>query len=143
MTRKGQGDGTPALLAEFQRRRGYDLRRHLPALAGPAADAAAQRVRADYRQTIADLLLETFTTEWSAWARRHGALTRNQAHGSPGNLLDLYAATDIPETEGDHLSSIQVGGVRRARSGRALVSAEAPRGSASTSARRLPTSGPR
>jgi hypothetical protein len=26
-------------------------------------------------------------------------LTRNQAHGSPGNLLDLYALADIPETE--------------------------------------------
>jgi hypothetical protein len=26
-------------------------------------------------------------------------LTRNQAHGSPGNLLDIYALADIPETE--------------------------------------------
>ena len=63
---KGQADGTPSLFAEFQRRRGYDLRAHLPALArhGPAETRA--RVRADYRQTISDLLLETFTTEWSA-----------------------------------------------------------------------------
>src|SRR5207247_2170784 len=30
---------------------------------------------------------------------RHGALSRNQAHGAPGNLIDLYAAADIPETE--------------------------------------------
>jgi hypothetical protein len=122
---QGQGDGTPALLAEFQRRRGYDLRRHLPALAGPATDDAARRVRADYRQTIADLLLETFTTEWSAWARRHGALTRNQAHGSPGNLLDLYAATDIPETEGDHLSRFKWATSAAHVAGRPLVSAEA------------------
>ena len=28
-----------------------------------------------------------------------GMRTRNQAHGSPGNLLDIYAAADIPETE--------------------------------------------
>ena len=41
---------------EFARRRGYDLRRQLPALAGPPTDEAAQRVRADYRQTIADLV---------------------------------------------------------------------------------------
>lgn len=122
---QGQGDGTPAVLAEFQRRRGYDLRRHLPALAGPAADEAAQRVRADYRLTIAELLLETFTTEWSAWARRHGGLTRNQAHGSPGNLLDLYAATDIPETEGDHLSRFKWATSAAHVAGRRLVSAEA------------------
>ncbi|MBM3891896.1 MAG: glycoside hydrolase family 2, partial [Verrucomicrobia bacterium] len=31
-----------------------------------------------------------------------GFLTRNQAHGSPGNLLDLYALADIPETEMFH-----------------------------------------
>ena len=28
-----------------------------------------------------------------------GFNARNQAHGAPGNLLDLYAAADIPETE--------------------------------------------
>jgi hypothetical protein len=121
----GQGDGTPALLAEFRRRRGYDLRQHLPALAGQPAGEAALRVRADYRETIADLLLETFTTEWSGWARRHGALTRNQAHGSPGNLLDLYAATDIPETEGDHISRFKWAASAAHVAGRPLVSAEA------------------
>lgn len=122
---QGQGDGTPAVLAEFRSRRGYDLRDHLPALAGPPEDEAARRVRADYRQTIAELLLETFTTEWSAWARRHGGLTRNQAHGSPGNLLDLYAATDIPETEGDHVSRFKWATSAAHVAGRRLVSAEA------------------
>ena len=124
---QGQGDGTPALLNEFQRRRGYDLRQHLPALAAPPADTSdvTRRVRADYRETIADLLLETFTTEWSAWARGRGARTRNQAHGSPGNLLDLYAATDIPETEGDHVTRFKWATSAAHVAGRPLVSAEA------------------
>jgi hypothetical protein len=124
---QGQGDGTPALLDEFRRRRGYDLRLHLPALAAPPADASdlTRRVRADYRQTIADLLLETFTNEWSAWARGRGARTRNQAHGSPGNLLDLYAATDIPETEGDHVTRFAWATSAAHVAGRPLVSAEA------------------
>ena len=43
------------------------------------------------------------------------ALVRNQAHGSPANLLDLYAASDIPETEGDGNPAIQMGDVRGAR----------------------------
>lgn len=122
---QGQSDGTPALLAEFQRLRGYDLRRHLPALAGAAADDATLRIRADYRQTIADLLLETFTAEWSGWARRQGSVTRNQAHGSPGNLLDLYAAADIPETEGEHISRFKWAVSAAHVAGRPLVSAEA------------------
>ena len=31
--------------------------------------------------------------------RKRGMQSRNQAHGSPGNLLDLYAMASIPETE--------------------------------------------
>jgi hypothetical protein len=90
---------TSQLFPQFQRRHGYDLRRFLPALLGQGPTDRVSRVRSDYRQTIAGLLLEEFTKPWVAWAHRLGAITRNQAHGSPGNLLDLYAAADIPETE--------------------------------------------
>ena len=90
---------TPGLLSEFQQRRGYDLRRYLPALMGQDASETVSRVRSDYRQTMDDLLLEDFTRPWTTWAHGLGMRTRNQAHGSPANLLDLYAATDIPETE--------------------------------------------
>lgn len=57
------------------------------------------RVLADYRQTMAELLMDRFTRPWGIWSHRNGVLNRNQAHGSPANLLDLYAAVDIPETE--------------------------------------------
>jgi hypothetical protein len=90
---------TPDLIPEFFRRRGYNLRLHLPALMGKDTPETVQRVRADYRQTVHDLLLEDFTRQWSTRAHQLGMKTRNQAHGSPGNLLDLYAAADIPETE--------------------------------------------
>jgi alpha-L-rhamnosidase len=90
---------TADLLPQFARRHGYDLRQYLPALRGEGDPERVSRVRADYRQTIAELLLEAFVEPWTAWAHRQGGVTRNQAHGSPGNLLDLYAAVDIPETE--------------------------------------------
>src|SRR5262249_50276777 len=99
----GEADWTPQFLAEFERRRGYDLRPHLPALFGRDTGDVSRRVMADYRETISDLLLETFTAQWSAWARGHGRQVRNQAHGSPANILDLYAASDIPETEGTEI----------------------------------------
>jgi len=91
---------TGQVFHEFQTRRGYDLRRHLPPLLGEGPPDQVARVRHDYRQTIADLLLERFTIPWVEWCHGQGCLTRNQAHGSPGNVLDLYAAADIPETEG-------------------------------------------
>jgi hypothetical protein len=121
----GQGDGTPSLLDEFQRRRGYDLRRHLPALLGRDTEDRNTRVLTDYRETISDLLLDTFTAEWGAWARRRKAVIRNQAHGSPASLLDLYAASDIPETEGEEIPRFKWATSAGHVAGRRLIAAEA------------------
>lgn len=53
----------------------------------------------DYRRTLGWMLEEHFTRVWTDWAHSHGARIRNQSHGSPANILDLYAAVDIPECE--------------------------------------------
>jgi hypothetical protein len=93
------GDGSTELLESFRRNRGYDLARELPALAGRGDADHVARVKSDYRQTMDEMLLDNFVRPLTAWSHGRGALMREQAHGSPGNLLDLYAATDIPETE--------------------------------------------
>ena len=98
---------TPTLLKEFETRRGYKLEDHLPELLGYDS-----KVLSDYRETLSDLLLENFTKQWTAWAHSHGAITRNQAHGSPANLIDCYAAVDIPEIEGFGLSDLGIKGLR-------------------------------
>lgn len=100
---------TPTLFEEFMKRRGYDLRDHLPELLD---GGDGNRVLHDYRETLSDLLYENFTQQWVAWAHRHGVMVRNQAHGSPANLLDLYAAVDIPEIEGYGLSEFGIRGLR-------------------------------
>jgi len=97
---RGQANWTPELFKEFQQRRGYDLRKELPALYGKDTPEKNTRILSDYRQTIGELILEKFTTPWHSWAKAKGALVRNQSHGSPANILDLYGAIDIPETEG-------------------------------------------
>ena len=101
---------TPSLFDEFLKRRGYDLRQHLPELIGDVDDG--NQVLADYRETLSDLLYENFTQQWVEWAHRHGVKVRNQAHGSPANLLDLYGAVDIPEIEGFGLSEFGIKGLR-------------------------------
>lgn len=93
---------SPELLAQFERRRGYRLQDRLPALFDPAGDEHAARVKCDYRETLSDLMATETMPLWVDWCHRHGILTRNQAHGSPANLLDLYALADIPETEMFH-----------------------------------------
>jgi hypothetical protein len=91
-------DWSSGVFEAFLKGRGYDLRTQLPAFAGAAPEDKVARVRCDYRETMSDLHLE-FLQTWSDWAHALGSLSRNQAHGSPGNLLDHYAAADIPETE--------------------------------------------
>ncbi len=117
---EGESDFTPRFFAEFARLRGYDLRSQLPALFDPADS----RVLADYRETVSDLLLEQFTVPWREWANRRGALIRNQAHNAPANILDLYAASDIPEQEGNgHLAMKMASSVAHV-TGKPLASAE-------------------
>jgi alpha-L-rhamnosidase len=89
---------TSDFFREFAARRGYDLRTQLPAFFGEGSDDTMARVKYDYRQTIGDLHL-AYMQRWSAWAHAHGCLSRDQAHGAPVNLVDLYASADIPETE--------------------------------------------
>ncbi len=107
---------TPSLLDEFHKRRGYRLEDHFPELLHAGATQqngqGVLSVLSDYRETLGDLLLENFTEQWTAWAHKHGAITRNQAHGSPANLIDCYAAVDIPEIEGFGLSDFGIKGLR-------------------------------
>lgn len=102
---------TPKIFVEFEKRRGYKLEEHLLELLGLIADNG-NNVLVDYRETLGELLLENFTEQWTAWAHKHGVKTRNQAHGSPANLIDVYSAVDIPEIEGFGLSDFGIKGLR-------------------------------
>ncbi|WP_375194171.1 glycosyl hydrolase [Sphingobium sp.] len=135
----------PQFLAEFQKRRGYDLTPYLPFVVQPgwmqawdehwsppyfnASDSElAERVRADYRLTVSDLMIAGFIEPFVAWNHAHGLKAKFQAHGGAFDIIRGYGLADIPETEdlvhgGDPLF------MRFARSaahlyGRPLVSAE-------------------
>ncbi|MDR1764029.1 MAG: glycosyl hydrolase family 2 [Dysgonamonadaceae bacterium] len=106
-------DWTPSLLDEFERRRGYRLQDYYADFQADGAKETSARVVADYRETIAELLRDNFTKTWTEWAHRHGATVRNQAHGSPANLLDLYALVDIPECETFGITDFNIPGLRK------------------------------
>ena len=120
----GESDWTPEFFEEFKVRRSYDLRNHLPALFGNDTDEKNIRILCDYRETISDLLLEQFTIPWGDWAKSQGATTRNQAHGSPANILDLYAASGIPETEGSDILGFKFASSAAHVTGKPLASSE-------------------
>lgn len=105
-------DWTEDFFEQFEKRRGYKLENYLPQFLSKERTDETARLVSDYRETISDLLLENFTRQWTEWAHSHGSKTRNQAHGSPGNLIDLYATVDVPECEGFGLSDFGIKGLR-------------------------------
>jgi len=106
-------DWTPDLFEQFYKRRGYKLEEYLPEFLDGSRNDITARIISDYRETISELLQENFTAQWTKWAHTHGSLTRNQAHGSPGNLIDLYATVDVPECEGFGISNFGIKGLRK------------------------------
>lgn len=105
-------DWSENMFAEFEKRRGYRLQDYIPELNRVGEPMVCARVVCDYRETLGQLLLDDFTTPWTEWAHAHGATTRNQAHGSPGNLIDFYAAVDIPECESFGRTRFDIPGLR-------------------------------
>ena len=92
-------DWTPGLLAAFERRYGYSLRDHLPALV--AGDGARSRgVRHDWGQLLTELLEQEFLEPLGQWAQARGSLLRVQTYGIPPARPSSARLVDIPEGEG-------------------------------------------
>jgi hypothetical protein len=106
-------DWTADFFEQFQQRRGYDLRDYIQVFAEKDSSEKTARIKSDYRETMSELILNNFTRPWTQWAHQYKAISKNQAHGSPGNLLDLYAAVDIPECETYGSTYFPIPGLRR------------------------------
>ena len=89
---------TDILYEEFKKRRGYELRPYIYALWGEIRGMTEQ-VRYDFQKTMAELTVENFFQELTEWCHEKGALSRIQAHGTWGDILQAYGAADIPEGE--------------------------------------------
>ena len=114
-----QASWTAKLPEVFREMHGYDIQQFAAALtARNSADVkdverdTLARVKADYRDTLAQLHLDYLRT-WVDWSHRHGFLVRNQSHGAPANVFDLYATVDIAETEIFGSTPFPIPGLRR------------------------------
>lgn len=105
---------TPGIDTRFRAMHGYDINTYAAELLDqkPMEPAQLARLKADYRATLAQAHLE-YLQAWSCWSRERGWLIRNQSHGAPANLLDLYATADIPETEIFGSTPFPIPGLRR------------------------------
>ena len=110
---------TAQLPEKFRAMHGYDIQTYAAALLArsPAEVTTIDRdtlgrIKSDYRETLAQLHLD-YLRAWVKWSHDRGFLVRNQSHGAPGNLLDLYANADIAETEIFGSTPFPIPGLRR------------------------------
>lgn len=92
-------DWTDGFLEEFQKRRGYDLKPYLPALAIDIGPKTAD-IRYDWGRTITDLFNERFMVPMQEWSKRNGTRFRIQGYGIPPAAISSNRWADISDGEG-------------------------------------------
>ena len=92
-------DWAPNFLAEFQKRRGYDLLPLLPALVADIGEKTGA-VRHDWGLTLSELSDENYLKPLTAFAKAHGTRFRSQTYGIPPVTLSSNSLVDLPEGEG-------------------------------------------
>lgn len=86
-------------LASFKGSKRYNFEDYLNIFAGFGNQDEVARIKSDYREVLAGMLLGNFLKPWANWAYSNKAQTGIQALGAPGNIIDLYAEADIPVFE--------------------------------------------
>ena len=83
--------------AEFQKRRGYDLLKFLPAFTGRVVDnpAVSERFLWDVRRTIADLIAENYFGHFAELCRQHGLLNAVEPYTGPFESMQSGATADV------------------------------------------------
>ena len=98
----GSQNWTQKMESEFARRRGYSLRRFLPAFSGRVVDSLAETERflEDFRRTVADLFAENYCGALTRKCRQYGLMSSVEPYGNcPSDDLQYGEYCDIPMCE--------------------------------------------
>lgn len=92
-------DWTDGFLEEFKKRRGYDLKPYLPALALDMGPKTAE-IRYDWGRTLTEVFNENFMMPMQAWGKKNGSKFRIQGYGIPSAAISSNKWADISDGEG-------------------------------------------
>ncbi len=104
---------TPKFFEQFQAIHGYDFKPYVQEFLEGNDEDLKSRLLTDFREVLNVLLQEEFAKSWNDWSHQQNYLTKYQAHGSPGNIIDIYATADIPECETFGSTKFDIPGLRR------------------------------
>ena len=99
----GHQNWSATFAQDFERRRGYDLTKYLPALTGRVVDDVwtTERFLWDFRKTISDLIVQNYYRRIAELCRQNGLTFFCEAYGSFGNTDDFAASgqAQVPMAE--------------------------------------------
>ena len=100
----GMQNWTPAFPAEFQKRRGYDLRKYMPAMTGRIVGSRdiTERFLWDVRRAHADVIADNYYGKFATLCRQHGLKSYTEPYGpsnGPFDELQVGALVDEPMGE--------------------------------------------
>ncbi|MGB9606109.1 MAG: glycosyl hydrolase, partial [Bryobacteraceae bacterium] len=87
---------------EFQRRRGYDLRKYLPAMTGRIVGSPeiTERFLWDLRRTQADMMADYYYGRFAELCRQHGLRAYTEPYdGGPFDEVQIGSRVDVPMGE--------------------------------------------
>jgi hypothetical protein len=90
-----RGLWTPGFDSLFVARYGYDVRPFMDSITAPRHAAVFH----DYMSLLARMVVDEFYVPFTEAAHALGATSRAQCGGAPTDLLEAFAAVDVPETE--------------------------------------------
>ncbi|MEK7780058.1 MAG: glycosyl hydrolase [Verrucomicrobiota bacterium] len=95
---------TPTLVAEFKKRRGYDLLPWLPVIAGKIVNSREEsnRFLHDFRRTMGDLAMDNHFKLFKEWSHKRGLLIHPESGGPHAVPIDAQQAlgfNDAPMSE--------------------------------------------
>ena len=98
----GVANWTDGMIAEFSRRRGYDMKPWLPVLAGRVVESAeaSDRFLWDFRKTLGEMTAEYHYDELSTMLRQRGMGRYTESHESGrafiGDGMEVKRKSDVP-----------------------------------------------
>ena len=98
----GMQNWTVEFPQEFQRRRGYDLRKYMPAMTGRFVGSAdeSERFLWDVRRVQADLIADNYYGRFAELCREHGLISSAEPYsGGPFDEIQIGSRVDIPMAE--------------------------------------------
>lgn len=96
-------DWTEDFLAEFRKRRGYDLTSLLPLIEFDDADKTrSEKLRRDFGKTLSELYEERFVVPLKNWSKKRNVLFRIQNYGAPPATIASSRHADLIDGEGWH-----------------------------------------